>query len=473
MDLRRLLLATALCGAATLAAAQTYPVTLPSHVIVDSCAGCGGSTTADASAFTFGTTIVSPLGAVVDDTATNSVAEDSVGTPRMSSTRVLYVDLKQTQANTTAIKVDGSAVTQPVSGTVTANAGTGTFTVSGTVTANAGTGTFTNQQSNITADYDTGAGTQTQTMFGVALPASGGAVAGGTSTNPLRMDPTGTTTQPVSGTVTANIGTTNGLALDASVTGLQVAQASTTSGQKGPLTQGAVTTAAPSYTTGQTSPLSLTTTGALRVDNSAVTQPVNVAQIAGTTTVTAAAGVQKVGLVGNAGAAVDAAHNGTAPANVLAIGLEARSSTPTAGTNGNVIRSSGDLAGNQYQVLPIAWSCNQQALAATLTQCQAAPGAGYSLYVTGWIALTTTTTAGTYRLAYGTGTNCGTGTTALYPAPGLSGGTRTITAPISTAAPHNINLGPTGIKVPAANAMCVVGVATNTIDIVVMGYTAP
>jgi hypothetical protein len=32
--------------------------------------------------------------------------------------------------------------TQPVSGTVTANAGTGTFTVSGTVTANAGTGTF-------------------------------------------------------------------------------------------------------------------------------------------------------------------------------------------------------------------------------------------------------------------------------------------------------------------------------------------
>lgn len=45
-------------------------------------------------------------------------------------------------ANTTAWKVDGSAVTQPVSGTVTANAGTGTFTVSGTVTANAGTGTL-------------------------------------------------------------------------------------------------------------------------------------------------------------------------------------------------------------------------------------------------------------------------------------------------------------------------------------------
>lgn len=41
-------------------------------------------------------------------------------------------------ANTTAWKVDGSAVTQPVSGTVTANAGSGTFTISGAVT-NAGT----------------------------------------------------------------------------------------------------------------------------------------------------------------------------------------------------------------------------------------------------------------------------------------------------------------------------------------------
>jgi len=56
-------------------------------------------------------------------------------------------------------------------------------------------------------DYDTGAGTDTTLAFGIALPASGGAVAGGTSSNPIRVDPTGTTTQPVSGTVTANAGT--------------------------------------------------------------------------------------------------------------------------------------------------------------------------------------------------------------------------------------------------------------------------
>lgn len=62
-----------------------------------------------------------------------------------------------------------------------------------------------------TSDYDTGAGTDTVTMFGIAIPASGGAVQGGTATNPLRTDPTGTTTQPVSGTVTANLaaGTNN------------------------------------------------------------------------------------------------------------------------------------------------------------------------------------------------------------------------------------------------------------------------
>lgn len=80
----------------------------------------------------------------------------------------------------------------------------------------------------------------------------------------------------VSGTVTANAGTnlnTSALALDASVVALQVAQGSTSSGQKGGLTLGAVTTAAPAYTTAQSSPLSLTTAGALRTDASATVQP--------------------------------------------------------------------------------------------------------------------------------------------------------------------------------------------------------
>lgn len=57
----------------------------------------------------------------------------------------LKVDLSGTGANSTALKVDGSAVTQPVSGTVTATQGTGTnlHTVvdSGAITVSQGTGT--------------------------------------------------------------------------------------------------------------------------------------------------------------------------------------------------------------------------------------------------------------------------------------------------------------------------------------------
>lgn len=68
-------------------------------------------------------------------------------------------------------------------------------------------------------------------------------------------------TQPVSGTVTANAGTGTFTVSDSNF----IAQGSTTSGQKGLLLQGAVTTADPSYATAQTSPISLNTSGQLRV----------------------------------------------------------------------------------------------------------------------------------------------------------------------------------------------------------------
>jgi hypothetical protein len=71
--------------------------------------------------------------------AATAAKQPALGTAGTASADVLTV---QGIASMTALKVDGSAVTQPVSGTVTANAGTGTFTVSGTVTANAGSGPF-------------------------------------------------------------------------------------------------------------------------------------------------------------------------------------------------------------------------------------------------------------------------------------------------------------------------------------------
>lgn len=57
--------------------------------------------------------------------------------------------------------------------------------------------------------FDTDSGAGTQYTLGVTLrkTASGGSAELGTATDPMRTDPTGSTTQPVSGTVTANIGT--------------------------------------------------------------------------------------------------------------------------------------------------------------------------------------------------------------------------------------------------------------------------
>lgn len=71
----------------------------------------------------------------------------------------------------------------------------------------------------------------------------------------------------------------SGAATEASLTKLPVAQGSTTSGESGPLIQGAVTTGSPTYTTAQTNPLSLTTAGALRTDSSATTQPISASSL--------------------------------------------------------------------------------------------------------------------------------------------------------------------------------------------------
>lgn len=109
----------------------------------------------------------------------------------------------------------------------------------------------------------------------------------------------GTSPWVISGTVTANAGTnlnTSLLALESGgnlasiktdVDNLNLAQASTTSGQKGNLVLAAVTTAAPSYTTAQSNPLSLDTSGNLRIAGAvtiAANSSVNVAQVAGTAT---------------------------------------------------------------------------------------------------------------------------------------------------------------------------------------------
>jgi hypothetical protein len=132
------------------------------HIVCDS--GCSSSAGfADNSAFTFGTTAINPIGGVLDDTSTNVATENSAAIARITPQKAVHINLRNqagteigtsstpvqvslanTAANATAVKVDGSAVTQPVSGTVTtsppANASTNVAQLAGTATSvNSGT----------------------------------------------------------------------------------------------------------------------------------------------------------------------------------------------------------------------------------------------------------------------------------------------------------------------------------------------
>lgn len=185
----------------------------------------------------------------------------------------------------------------------------------------------------------------------------------------------------------------------------------------------------------------------------------------------AVSGAVDAHVTGSGGAVFDAANNAAAPANVLAVGFEAQTGQSTAATSGNVRRATVSVDGALWvrQGGPVEWSCTLSGIAATLTQCQAAPGAGLSLYVTDIVVQTTTTTSGTYAVQYGTGTNCGTGTAALFPGGATA---NRWNAPITTSSASNFSF-ITPLAVPANNALCVIGVATNTIRIQMHGYTAP
>jgi len=130
-----------------------------------------------------------------------------------------------------SLTVDDGGGSLTVDGTIAATqSGAWNVTnVSGTISLPTGAATLAEQQSQTTQltrlglkylDFDTGAGTDSAIAYGILLPGNGGSVIGGTSSNPIRIDPTGATTQPVSGTVTANIGTAGGVATEATLAAL-------------------------------------------------------------------------------------------------------------------------------------------------------------------------------------------------------------------------------------------------------------
>jgi hypothetical protein len=131
-----------------------------------------------------------------------------------------------------AIRVDGSGSTQPVSGTVTANQGT--------------PNTLAN---------------------GWPVEITDGTNVLGTSTHPVRIDPTGTTTQPVSGTVAVTQSTSPWVTKDQAdgpVTPGTVASFSI-------LTGGQYNSTPPTLTNGQQAALQVDSSGRLLVDTSPTT----------------------------------------------------------------------------------------------------------------------------------------------------------------------------------------------------------
>lgn len=329
-------------------------------------------------------------------------------------------------ANTTAWKVDGSAVTQPVSGTITANAGSGTFTVSGTVTANQGGSPWGANQTQLNSvalgspsNYGTSPGA-------VSVPGVNAFV---TNTVAVNNTQQGTASQNVSQFGGTNISTGAG----AGGAGI------------------------PRVTISSDSSL-------------AANQSVNINQVAGSAIAAAATGVQKVGVSGNAGAAFDAANNAAVPANVIAAGLEAVSqgTQPTAAASGNIRRQLASTEGVTFvqEGNSNRFSCFVQAVTVT-TQCQPAPAAGLRAYITSAHFSNQAATVQTLDIVFGTGSNCATGITALTHKWQM-GTNATTTSPQAIEASFQTPLIPT-----AANAICVRPSAASSFGATITGYIAP
>ncbi len=71
-------------------------------------AGSGGTAAVDNSAFTFGTTSITPSGFVFDDVTPNAATENRIAAPRMSANRVPYAIIRDAAGNERGLNIDAS-----------------------------------------------------------------------------------------------------------------------------------------------------------------------------------------------------------------------------------------------------------------------------------------------------------------------------------------------------------------------------
>jgi len=214
--------------------------------------------------------------------AATSAKQPALGTAGTASADVITV---QGIASMTALKVDGSAVTQPVSAaSLPLPSGAATSALETTINTTLG------------SPFQAG-GSIGNTVFGAKLQDATG-TAFGTSGNPVKIDPTGTTTQPISA---ASLPLPSGAATAGNQTNVQGTVSPGTAASNSQLAGCVYNSTLPGPTTGQglarqcdakgnarqvimdaagnARGANVTASNALTVDGSAVTQPVSAASL--------------------------------------------------------------------------------------------------------------------------------------------------------------------------------------------------
>lgn len=307
----------------------------------------------DDAAFAPGTDRVLVIGAEADEAAPDAVDEGDAGALRMTLNRALHVNLRD--ASGAELAVGGG--TQYDQGTATTD--TDKLTMAGAVrrdTAAVATGV---------ADGD---------RLALSADASGR----------LRVT-AADTTQPVSGTVTANLGTIAGVATEATL-------ATRLSESDFDAKTGSLTEAAPATDTASSG-----LNGRLQRIAQRLTSLIGLlpaALVSGRLDVNLGAAPATLTVQG------DVAQDGVDSGNPVKVGGEARSSDPTAVANADRVEFYADLNGKQI-TLPYSLPENMVSGATaaitdtTSTPVIAAPGAGIRLYITQLLVTNSHATVGT------------------------------------------------------------------------------
>ena len=203
--------------------------------------------------------------------------------------------------------------------------------------------------------------------------------------------------------------------------------------------------------------------GAATIGALTANQSVNLAQVAGTATVTG-------GLAGSLAIGGTSANNAAIVENPVLTACEtiAAGTQPTVATATNQRRDLCSTEGVRYVQLGNSnpFSCFVEAVTIT-TQCQAAPAAGLRNYVMSIAISNEAATVQGFDIVFGTGANCATGITALTHK--FQGGTLA-----TTTSPQSISVSfPTPLRPTAANAVCIRPTAATAFGATLSGYIAP